>query len=52
MKKIREEHTEYYQREDGGVIVKTEERFLVTDKDGEERWVTYSKTIPLVELTS
>ena len=48
MKKIREEHTEYYQRDDGGIIVKIEEQFLVTEKDGEERWVTYSKTIPLV----
>lgn len=48
MKKIREEVTEYYQRDDGGIIVKVEERFLVIDKDGEERWVEYSKTIPLV----
>ena len=48
MKKIREETTEYYQRDDGGIIVKTEERFLVTEKDGEECWVTYSKSIPLV----
>ena len=48
MKKIREEHTEYYQRDDGSIIVKIEEQFLVIDKDGEERWVTYSKSIPLV----
>lgn len=48
MKKIREEVTEYYQRDDGSIIVKIEEQFLVTDKDGEERWVTYSKTIPLM----
>ena len=49
MKKIREETTEYLLDEESGrVIVKTEEKFLVTEKDGQERWVTYSKTIPLV----
>ena len=49
MKKIREEVTEYWQTETGGVIVKTEERFLVSKKDGEEeRWVSYNKSIPLV----
>ena len=49
MKKIREEVTEYWHDEESGaVIVKTEEKFLVTEKDGDERWVTYSKTIPLM----
>lgn len=49
MKKIREEVTEYWQTETGSVIVKTEERFLVSKKDGEEeRWVSYNKSIPLV----
>lgn len=48
MKKIREESTEYFQRDDGGILVKTEEKFLVSEKDGEERWVSYNKSIPLV----
>lgn len=50
MKKIREEVTEYWHDEESGaVIVKTEERFLVSKKDGEEeRWVSYNKSIPLV----
>lgn len=48
MKKIREEVTEYWQTETGGVIVKTEEKFLVSEKDGEERWVSYNKSIPVV----
>ena len=49
MKKMREETTEYWHDEETGrVVVKTEEKFLVTEKGGEERWVTYSKTLPLV----
>lgn len=48
MKKIREEVTEYYQTETGRVVVKTEEKFLVSEKDGKERWVSYNKSIPVV----
>lgn len=48
MKKIREEVTEYYQTETGGVIVKTEEKFLVSEKNGKERWVSYNKSVPVV----
>lgn len=49
MKKIREEVTEYWQTETGRVIVKIEEKFLASEKDGEEeRWVSYNKSIPLV----
>lgn len=49
MKKIREEVTEYWHDEESGaVIVKTEEKFLVSEKDGEERWVSYNKSIPVV----
>lgn len=48
MKKIREEVTEYWQTETGGVIVKTEEKFLVSEKNDEERWVSRSKTVPIV----
>ena len=48
MKKIREEVTEYWQTETGGVIVKTEEKFLVSEKNDEERWVSHSKTVPIV----
>lgn len=49
MKKIREEVTEYWHDEESGaVLVKVEEKRLISDKDGEERWETQYKSIPIV----
>jgi hypothetical protein len=50
MKKIREEIVEYWHDEEkGGVIVKTETRFLVcVDDEGEEVWKTQNTTVPLI----
>ena len=49
MKKIREELTEYYHDEESGrVLVKTEEKRLISEKNGEERWETTYITVPLV----
>jgi hypothetical protein len=49
VKKIREEIAEYWHDEESGrVVVKTEEKFLVSDDAGKERWVSYNKSIPVV----
>lgn len=50
MKKIREETTEYWHdEENGGVIVKTEIRFLVRiNEQGEEVWKIQNTSIPLI----
>lgn len=49
MKKIREENTVYYHDEETGrVVVKTEEKTLISSKDGEEVWNSTSRTVPLV----
>ena len=49
MKKIREEHIEYYHDEESGrVLVKTEEKVLIPQKNGEERWNTTSRTVPII----
>ena len=50
MKKIREEKTEYWHdEENGGVIVKTEIRFLIkVDDEGEEVWKAQNTTVPLI----
>jgi hypothetical protein len=49
MKKVREEITEYWHDEESGrVIVKIEERRLISVKDGEERWETQYKSIPII----
>jgi predicted GNAT family acetyltransferase len=47
-KLIREEKTRYYRREDGGIIMKIEEKSFVEMKDGEEVWHVTSTTIPLI----
>ena len=49
MKKIREERTEYYHDEETGrVLVKTEEKVLITEKNGEQVWNTTSRTVPII----
>lgn len=49
MKKIREERTEYYHDEETGrVLVKIEEKRLISEKNGEERWETTNSTVPIV----
>lgn len=49
MKKIRVEVTEYWQDEETNrVIVKTEEKSLIREKDGKEVWDTHLRSIPLL----
>lgn len=49
MKKIREEITEYWHDEESGrVIVKIEEKRLISEKNGEELWDIQNKSIPLI----
>ena len=48
---IREETRRYYRREDGGIIMKIEEKFFLEMKDGEEVWDTKATTIPLIQGT-
>jgi len=49
MKKIREELIEYYHDEESGrIIVKTEEKRLISDKNGEDRWETSNSTVPII----
>lgn len=49
MKKIREEHTEYYHDEETGrVLVKIEEKVLITEKDGKQEWNITSRTVPII----
>lgn len=45
---IREETRRYYRREDGGIIMKIEEKSFLEMKDGEEIWHISSITIPLI----
>ena len=47
-KLIREETTRYYRREDGGIIMKIEEKSFLEMKQGEEVWQVTSTTIPLI----
>lgn len=49
MKKIRSETTEYWHdAETGKVTVKVIEEYLVSEEDGEERWQTTHRSIPVV----
>jgi hypothetical protein len=45
---IREETRRYYRREDGGIIMKIEEKSFLEMKDDEEVWHISSTTIPLI----
>jgi hypothetical protein len=47
-KLIREETTRYYRREDGGIVIKTEEKTFIELRDGKEIWNTTATTIPLI----
>jgi|LakMenEpi03Aug12_release.lakeMendotaPanAssembly.Ray.scaffolds.fasta_scaffold4310153_1 hypothetical protein len=46
---IRIEERRYYHRQDGGIIMKIEEKTFVGMRDGEEIWETKTTTIPLIE---
>ena len=48
LKLIREETKRYYRLEDGGIIMKIEEKSFQEVRDGEEIWNTTSTTIPLI----
>lgn len=50
-KLIREETTRYYRREDGGIIMKIEDRSFQEIRDSEEIWNTRVTTIPLFQRT-
>jgi hypothetical protein len=46
---IRVEERRYYHRQDGGIIMKIEEKSFICMRDGEEIWETKATTIPLIE---
>lgn len=46
---IREETRSYYHRQDGGIIMKIEEKSFIGMREGKEIWDTKSSTIPLIQ---
>jgi hypothetical protein len=46
---IRVEERRYYHRQDGGIIMKIEEKSFIAMKNGKEIWETKATTIPLIE---